>query len=1063
MSFNYQTVGGGQAFTIALTNDDVNASWQTVSANTLTSSGSVFANGTVDLLALIQTKQDELDGTTDLTVRNLTSNTITNATTLTTASMSATGNISTTVGDITTSSGSITASGNITSSSGSLIGDNIAIDNDLIVSDSGSHLLSFGTPQVGSNGFRIKELYLNNVNGFINEPGVCLGESEGGHLDGGDYGMMICCDTSVQTGRNGYIGFADVNTANKRGLIDYDFANDRLDLYANGTGGHKISIRSSVIDFSEQIRGNNGLYLQGSNGITVVSGGDIVNSSGNIRATTGDIYAETGNMAVGKAPDGTAPLDVVGNIEASGTINCDTLTCSNLTIDSDVLHVDSTNDRLGINTATPESSLHVVGAREGVPTSVGVHVGHSSGTNYGLELCSDATASSGIDFTKPSSNRRGSIGYNNSTEVMSFTVNNGVQLTLANLDADFQDNNLTTTGNIQCADATMTGDLTVDTDTFHVDSTLNGVSVGASLSTNTPQCALSVYGPFTTDTPTERGIHMSLKDDAIALMQMCSGGGALHPCLIEFTQPGSDYKGRIGYNHTSNDLNFEVENADVLNLTTTTADFQGLAITTTGNATVNDLTVNGTLTGFSPSLQDIYDNNDVEPHITIAASHPVTFQGHASVTNTFQCRDAGGTNVFEVARDGHMTCVDADINGELTVIGDLTVDTNTFYVDSTNNGVSVGTNVLTNTPQCALSVYGSYTTDSPSEKGIHMSLKTNDTPIIQLCSDSESAGKIEFTEPGSDYKGLINYNHSDNGMQFHVENTLLMDLTTSQTMVYGDLTVDTNTFHVDSTNNHVGVGTTSPESALQIVGARQGVPTTAGVHIGHSSGTNYGMELCSDATASSGIDFTKPSSNRRGAIGYNNSTEVMSFTVNNGVQLTLNTTTADFQDNNIITTGTIDANLNSTRGQLLTYMGEESGRLNVNAYDFNYGNGRNSDSRFGMITGVQSLKLKRFTYAGESGGSYTTSTRIVFQLYIDNTAQSVYMYCDFSNTTNGSVTNKRFNEKFSSSATSQIDTEPTITKTWGVSLSWRTITLTSYDIACVGHRISVVAETQDNL
>jgi len=1006
--------------------------------------------------------------------------------------------------------------------------------------------------------------------------------------------------------------------------------------------------------------------------------------------------------------DGTTDL-TVNDLDVTG----------NLTVDTDVFYVDSTNNRVGVNTLTPESSLQVVGARQGVPTTVGVHIGHSSGTNYGMELCSDATASSGIDFTKPSSNRRGAIGYNNSTEVMSFTVNNGVQLTLANLEANFQDNNITTTGNIQCADATMTGDLTVDTNTFHVDSALNGVSVGASLSTNTPQGALSVYGPFTTDSPTERGIHMSLKDDAIALMQMCSGGGALHPCLIEFTQPGSDYKGRIEYNHTSNDLNFEVENTDVLNLTTTTADFQGLAITTTGsiitpnitttgatqtfsvagstqltisasqadfqnntittsgnitsssgtiqgntitcdnilttqdldvdrhatiygnltatsgiasfnlttvsddllvganlfvdkslngvsigtsasegnspqgalsiygpyttdtptkkgihmslkndntpliqmcgdpdhlskiefttpssdyeglieynhsdhamqfeidttlvldlittqadfqgldiittgdiscnvlnhsgtfsttdvvcdNLTCNtlltmsgaplssdsaitttgavncgDLNITGSITGFS--LQDIYNDNDVEPHITVNASHPVTFQGHAAVTNTFQCRDPVGTNVFQVSKDGDITG-----NGNATISGDLTVDTNALFVDSTNNGVSVGANVSTNVPQCALSVYGPYNTTTPTEKGIHMSLESDNVPIINMCSGASSTGKIQFNQAGSN-KGGITYNHSDNGMQLEVENSVLMDLSTSQTMVYGDFTVDTNSFHVDSTNNHVGVGTTSPESALQIVGARQGVPTTVGVHIGHSSGTNYGLELCSNATDSSGIDFTKPNSNRRGAIGYSNSSEIMSFTANNSVQLTLANAEANFQDNNIITTGTIDANLNSTRGQLLTYMGEESGRLNVNAYDFNYGNGRNSDSRFGMITGVQSLKLKRFTYAGESGGSYTTSTRIVFQLYIDNTAQSVYMYCDFSNTTNGSVTNKRFNEKFSSSATSQIDTEPTITKTWGVSLSWRTITLTSYDIACVGHRISVVAESQDDL
>jgi hypothetical protein len=477
---------------------------------------------------------------------------------------------------------------------------------------------------------------------------------------------------------------------------------------------------------------------------------------------------------------------------------------------------------------------------------------------------------------------------------------------------------------------------------------------------------------------------------------------------------------------------------DNTNVTLTSGDLT----VSSGTITCNDLTVNGSISGFS--LQDVYNDNDVEPHITINPSHPVTFQGHASVTNTFQCRNPAGTNVFEVSRDGNITCPD------------------TLFTDNANNGVSIGANASTNSPQCALSVYGPYTTTTPTQKGIHMSLESDNVPIINMCSGATNTGKIQFNQAGSN-KGGITYNHSDNGMQFEVENSVLMDLSTSQTMVYGDLTVDTNVFHVDSTNNRVGVNTTSPESALQIVGARQGVPTTVGVHIGHSNGTNYGLELCSNATDSSGIDFTKPNSNRRGAIGYSNSSEIMSFTANNSVQLTLANAEANFQDNNIITTGTIDANLNSTRGQLLTYMGEESGRLNVNAYDFNYGNGRNSDSRFGMITGVQSLKLKRFTYAGESGGSYTTSTRIVFQLYIDNTAQSVYMYCDFSNTTNGSVTNKRFNEKFSSSATSQIDTEPTITKTWGVSLSWRTITLTSYDIACVGHRISVVAESQDDL
>ena len=34
--------------------------------------------------------------------------------------------------------------------------------------------------------------------------------------------------------------------------------------------------------------------------------------------------------------------------------------------------------------------------------------------------------------------------------------------------------------------------------------------------------------------------------------------------------------------------------------------------------------------------------------------------------------------------------------------------------------------------------------------------------------------------------------------------------------VTGDLTVDTNTFHVDTSNNRVGIGTTSPDQPLHI-------------------------------------------------------------------------------------------------------------------------------------------------------------------------------------------------------------------------------------------------------
>ena len=51
--------------------------------------------------------------------------------------------------------------------------------------------------------------------------------------------------------------------------------------------------------------------------------------------------------------------------------------------------------------------------------------------------------------------------------------------------------------------------------------------------------------------------------------------------------------------------------------------------------------------------------------------------------------------------------------------------------------------------------------------------------------------------------------------------------------ITGDFTVDTTTFHVDSTANNVGIGTITPDSALHILSSETTEPT---LHIENSSG-----------------------------------------------------------------------------------------------------------------------------------------------------------------------------------------------------------------------------------
>ena len=76
----------------------------------------------------------------------------------------------------------------------------------------------------------------------------------------------------------------------------------------------------------------------------------------------------------------------------------------------------------------------------------------------------------------------------------------------------------------------------------------------------------------------------------------------------------------------------------------------------------------------------------------------------------------------------------------------------------------------------------------------------------------------------------------------------------------------------------------------------------------------------------------------------------------------------------------------------------------------------------------------------------------------------MYVFCDFSDTTHGSQANKMFCDSLSSSATSRIPVDYELTDPgYGSMISWKCITASGYTTTTVGHRLTIVAETQEDL
>src|SRR6056300_962657 len=210
------------------------------------------------------------------------------------------------------------------------------------------------------------------------------------------------------------------------------------------------------------------LYVDefGSN-ILVVTGNTSV--SGDLTVDTDTLFVDTSENKVGiKTVTPSEELHVVGNAYVS----------SNLTVDTDTLHVDVVNDSIGVGTVNPSANLHVVG---------NVYVSSNLTVDTETLHVDVVNDSIGVGTVNPSANLHvvGNVYVSSNLTVDTETlhvdvVNDSIGVGTVNPSA-----NLHVVGNVY-----VSSNLTVDTNTLHVDAENDSVGVG----TVNPNSNLHVVG-----------------------------------------------------------------------------------------------------------------------------------------------------------------------------------------------------------------------------------------------------------------------------------------------------------------------------------------------------------------------------------------------------------------------------------------------------------------------------------------------------------------------------------------------------------------------------------------
>ena len=258
-------------------------------------------------------------------------------------------------------------------------------------------------------------------------------------------------------------------------------------------------------------------------------------------------------------------------------------------------------------------------------------------------------------------------------------------------------------------------------------------------------------------------------------------------------------------------------------------------------------------------------------------SNDITGTGDINITGTIQS-SGNITGTLATAAQPNITSL-GTLTG-LTVSGDLTVNGTTTTINSTtltvdDKNIELGS---VSSPSDTTADGGGITLKGATD---HTFNWVNSTDAWTSSEHLNLASGKEYKINGTSLKDVSETltNKSGNVSMFTNDSNYITNT------VSGDFTVDTSTLKVDSSNNRVGIGTTSPAHDLVVTSA---------------SGDATLQILCPTTSDSSRIFFGDSGDEDIGVLHYDHSTEAFRFNVNNSEKMRLESDGDLHADGNIV-------------------------------------------------------------------------------------------------------------------------------------------------------------------